>query len=295
VAVRAVIVDDQATFADVARGLLEREGIEVVGAASTSVEAVHQAARLQPDVMLIDVELGEESGFDLARRLAATTDLARTSMILVSAHAAADFAELVTVSPVLGFLPKQELSADVIRDLLEDRTHGHGCRHEALVYSTAAELVAGAAPFVRHGLEADDAVLVVMREAGREVLRDEMDGAASQIEFADADHWYRSTQHAFDAYRRYVDDRLERGARRIRILAEAPLPRSTSEWWRYETEVGVAMASIPVSFVCAYDTRKLPASVVAEAPRAHPLLRSGDGPRPSARYADPAIFVAELG
>ena len=294
-ALRAVIVDDQAIFVDAARRLLEREGIDVVGAASTSVEAVQQAARLQPDVMLIDVELGDESGFDLAWQLASAPNLARTSTILVSAHAAADFADLVAVSPVLGLIPKSDLSAGAIRDVLDDRAHGYGCRHEALVYSTAAELVAGAAPFVRHGIAADDAVLVVMSEASRAVLREEMDEDASRIEFADAEDWYRTPQHAYEGYRRYVGEHLERGVGRVRIIGEVLPPPSPADWWRYEAEIGVTMASVPVSFVCAYDTRELPASIVADAPRAHPLLRSGDGPRPSARYTDPENFVRKLG
>jgi DNA-binding NarL/FixJ family response regulator len=293
VALRALIVDDHVAFIDAASRLLSEDGIEIVGAASTSVEAVELAERLQPDVVLIDIQLGPESGFDLARRLAGTTDAA--SMIVVSTHAEADFADLVAVSPVLGFLSKSDFSGGVIRDLLEDRAHGHGCRHEALVYSSSDELVAAATPFARRGLAADEVVLVVMREPGRALLRDALAGEASRIEFADAGEWYRSPQHAFEEYRRYIHGRLDRGADRVRVVAEVIPPAVPADWNRYEAEITVAMAAVPVSFVCAYDTRELHADLVAAASRTHPLLRGGDGPRPSPHYTDPAVFVRELG
>ena len=295
VALRALIVDDDAAFMEAARRLLEREGTDVVGSASTSADAVRQAERLQPDVVLIDIELGGESGFDLARQLAAATDGAPTNMIMISTHAAADFADLVAVTPVLGFLSKSHLSAAAIRDLLDDRAHGHGCRHEALVYGSSDELVAGSEPFLRQGLEADDVVLVVMREPGRALLREAFDGGAARIEFADAIDWYRTPQHAFEGYTRYLHDHLNRGVDRVRVVAEVVLPASADEWRRYEAKISVAMASVPVSFICAYDTRELPVDVVTDASLTHPLLRSADGARPNARYANPAALVRELG
>jgi CheY-like chemotaxis protein len=163
-AVRALIVEDQANFREAVRDLLERDGIEVVGEASAAREALQAAERLQPDMTLIDVGLGDESGFDLARRFALASDRVATNVILISAHAPADVAERVSRSPVLGFISKSELSADAVRGLLEDRIHGPGLRHEALIYSGPEEFVAAAAPFVRHGLAADDSVLAFVGE-----------------------------------------------------------------------------------------------------------------------------------
>jgi hypothetical protein len=54
------------------------------------------------------------------------------------------------------------------------------------------------------------------------------------------------------------------------------------------------MASVPVSFVCTYDTRELPAGIVSDARRTHPVLRTAEGARPSARYTEPAAFVRGL-
>jgi DNA-binding NarL/FixJ family response regulator len=112
---RCLIVDDNRRFLDAARGLLEREGLAVVGVASTSAEALDQVQELQPDVTLVDIDLGGESGFELVRRLA---DLAPLRMILVSTHAEQDYADLIAASPAIGFVPKSALSAAAIRALL---------------------------------------------------------------------------------------------------------------------------------------------------------------------------------
>jgi hypothetical protein len=54
------------------------------------------------------------------------------------------------------------------------------------------------------------------------------------------------------------------------------------------------MASMPVSFVCAYDTRELPARIITDAERTHPVLRTAEGARPSARYSQPGAFIRDL-
>ncbi len=63
---RCVIVDDSARFLEAARALLEREGVDVVGVASTIAEALRLVDEVRPDVTLVDIDLGAESGFDLA-------------------------------------------------------------------------------------------------------------------------------------------------------------------------------------------------------------------------------------
>jgi DNA-binding NarL/FixJ family response regulator len=118
---RCLIVDDNRRFLDAARGLLEREGVAVVGVASTSAEALHQVQELQPDVTLVDIDLGGESGFELVRRLA---DLAPLRMILVSTHAEQDYADLIAASPAIGFVPKSALSAAAIQALLDSDGSG---------------------------------------------------------------------------------------------------------------------------------------------------------------------------
>ena len=117
-ALRCLIVDDNAAFLDAAAAFLEREGVAVVGVASASADALAQARDLRPDVVLVDIMLGRESGFDVARRLA-DTESAGIAVILISTHAEADFADLIGEAPVAGFMPKSDLSANAIRRVLQ--------------------------------------------------------------------------------------------------------------------------------------------------------------------------------
>ena len=116
--IRCLLVDDSDAFLEAASVLLEREGITVVGVASTSAEALRRARALRPDVILVDIGLGDESGFDLARLLAQDHQGGDAEVILISARAEADYAELVDESPVAGFLAKSELSARSISLIL---------------------------------------------------------------------------------------------------------------------------------------------------------------------------------
>jgi len=116
VALRCLIVDDNAYFLEAAADLLKREGLTVVGVASASADALRQTRELRPDVVVVDIMLGHESGIDLARRLAAAGS-GGPAVILISTHAEADFADLIQEAPVAGFVPKSELSANAIRQL----------------------------------------------------------------------------------------------------------------------------------------------------------------------------------
>jgi CheY-like chemotaxis protein len=118
VPLRCLIVDDNANFLQAASNLLQREGMTVAGIASSIADALQQARQLRPDVILVDIVLGHESGFDLARRLA-ETDTGRTAVILISTHAEADFADLIEEAPAAGFVPKSQLSAGTIQRLLD--------------------------------------------------------------------------------------------------------------------------------------------------------------------------------
>jgi DNA-binding NarL/FixJ family response regulator len=120
---RCVIVDDSAAFLKAARTLLEREGVAVLGLASTGAEALRQIEELRPDVALVDIDLGGESGLDIARQLTQDGALAPSQVILISTHDEGDFADLIAQSPVAGFLAKFDLSATAIRNLLTDGRH----------------------------------------------------------------------------------------------------------------------------------------------------------------------------
>jgi len=111
---RCLLVDDSAQFLEAARALLERGGVEVVGIASTGADAVSQARETAPDVVLVDLDLDGENGFDVARRLVGDVP----AVILISTHSREDFQELIAASPAHGFLHKSAVSARAIRDVL---------------------------------------------------------------------------------------------------------------------------------------------------------------------------------
>jgi DNA-binding NarL/FixJ family response regulator len=115
---RCVIVDDSPGFVAAARSLLERQGLTVLGVASNCAEGLRLAAELRPDVVLVDIDLGSESGFELARRLDQMEGSTPAPVILISTHSEEDYADLIADSPALGFLSKTVISASAIRHLL---------------------------------------------------------------------------------------------------------------------------------------------------------------------------------
>jgi CheY-like chemotaxis protein len=118
-ALRALIVDDNTHFLGAARDLLQREGVEVIAVASNGAEAVRLAKELGPDVTLVDIDLGDESGFDVARALTEERQANHSPVVLISSYAEKDFADLIASSPAVGFLSKSDLSAQTLHDVLE--------------------------------------------------------------------------------------------------------------------------------------------------------------------------------
>lgn len=121
---RCLIVDDNREFLDAARRLLEAEGITVVGTASNVAEALDRVAKLRPDVTLVDVNLGEESGFDLARSLADAKDKPSPHVILISTYAEGDLVDTTPTGGTFPFLSKPDLSGAAIRGVFRSRTEG---------------------------------------------------------------------------------------------------------------------------------------------------------------------------
>ena len=112
---RCVIVDDYEPFLKAARAKLEGQGMDVVGVAANGTEALRQAGRLRPDVALVDISLGAESGFDVGREITPYVG----SVIFISSRDEDDYyAELIAGSPAVGFLSKATLSADAIQRLV---------------------------------------------------------------------------------------------------------------------------------------------------------------------------------
>jgi DNA-binding NarL/FixJ family response regulator len=111
-----LIVDDHPSFRATARALLEAEGFDVLGEASDGRAAIEAAEELRPDIVLLDVQLPDQTGFDVASRL--TGDGLCVGVILVSSRDGSDYGPLVEESGALGFVPKAELSGDRIAALI---------------------------------------------------------------------------------------------------------------------------------------------------------------------------------
>lgn len=120
-ALRVLLVDDNRDFIGAAARLLEAEGLNIVGTARSTAEALALNASLKPDVALVDIKLGRESGIDLARSLGDPADGGQPRVLLISTHAEEDFRDLIDAGPAVGFVAKSALSADAILAALGDQ------------------------------------------------------------------------------------------------------------------------------------------------------------------------------
>jgi DNA-binding NarL/FixJ family response regulator len=114
---RVLIVDDHPSFRALARALLLAEGYDVVGEAETGVAAIRQAIDLQPDIVLLDVQLPDVDGFEVATRLTSKNGV-HPAVVLCSSRDGSDFGPLVEQCGASGFIPKGELSGAALKAVL---------------------------------------------------------------------------------------------------------------------------------------------------------------------------------
>ena len=119
-----MIVDDHAPFVAAARRILDGAELTVLGEAATGAEALERTDQLAPDVILLDIDLGGESGLDVARELARRAHGDVPLIVLISGHPEDDFADLIAEGPAVGFVAKSELSAAAIVELVGTRGAG---------------------------------------------------------------------------------------------------------------------------------------------------------------------------
>ena len=113
---KILIVDDHEGFRKSARTLLEADGFDVIGEAENGVAALRAARELGPDVVLLDVNLPDFDGFEVARRLQANGT--RAAIVLTSSRSGTDFGSLIADSAAVGFIAKDQLSGPALRELL---------------------------------------------------------------------------------------------------------------------------------------------------------------------------------
>jgi DNA-binding NarL/FixJ family response regulator len=110
-----LIVDDHEGFRRTARSLLEADGFEVVGEATDGSSAIAKAARLRPRLVLLDIQLPDLDGFEVAAQLAKAPD--PPAVVLTSSRNASSYRRRLAESPAKGFVPKSELSGEALTPL----------------------------------------------------------------------------------------------------------------------------------------------------------------------------------
>jgi DNA-binding NarL/FixJ family response regulator len=111
-----VIVDDHAGFRSSARALLEAEGFDVVGEAGDGASALTVIDLLRPHIVLLDIQLPDIDGFEIAERLAGVGD--PPAVVLVSTREASAYRRRLARSPARGFIAKSELSGNALSALV---------------------------------------------------------------------------------------------------------------------------------------------------------------------------------
>ena len=113
---RVLIVDDHSDFRKLARAVLERDGFDVVGEAADGSTALAAVAAMHPDVVLLDVQLPDANGFDIARSLGAAADA--PIVVMISTRDLADYGGRLAASGARGFIPKSRLSGRMLAELV---------------------------------------------------------------------------------------------------------------------------------------------------------------------------------
>jgi DNA-binding NarL/FixJ family response regulator len=121
VMVTCVIVDDNERFSAAARRLLENEGLHVLALARTVAEGWDAVRRFRPRLALVDLQIGSDSGLDLARRVAGVPAGERPDVVVMSARHPEDYESLAREGTVVGFLAKQDVCAAALEDLIAGR------------------------------------------------------------------------------------------------------------------------------------------------------------------------------
>ena len=159
--VTVMIVDDHAQFREYLRTVLEGDGFEVVADVSDGVQALATAAATHPDLVLLDVHLGDgPDGFEVARQLAELPS--PPSVIVTSSRSQSAYTERIESAPVVGFVPKDELSAAAIRGLVARPPVSVAIAEDSVLFREGLVRVLGDLGFTVSGQVADGSELLAL-------------------------------------------------------------------------------------------------------------------------------------
>ncbi|HKG35806.1 MAG TPA: sensor histidine kinase [Solirubrobacterales bacterium] len=166
--------------------------------------------------------------------------------------------------------------------------------HQALLYASQDDFVGAILPFVRDGAALGEPVLVAARQRNVDALRQALNGEARtrRVELLSIGQWYENPSRT---RAKFVHWAVERAwDRRVRLVGEPPWPLGSEagvrEWARHEAVINVAMADLPVTFICPYNTSELPPEVLDHARATHPELLEDGTPVDSGTYTRPDDF-----
>jgi anti-sigma regulatory factor (Ser/Thr protein kinase) len=168
-------------------------------------------------------------------------------------------------------------------------------RHHAFVYESGDEYVARSVAFLQEGLEAGERCIVANTRDGIASMRDALGPDRERVAFFDVSSTYTRPAHAVASYYGAFREHL-RSAPAVRAVANGqygPTPGDWDEWTAYEAITNLAYSHLPVWVLCAYDSTRLPDSVIEAVWRTHPEVVSG-GWRESDHYEDPRDLVRRL-
>jgi transcriptional regulator with XRE-family HTH domain len=161
-------------------------------------------------------------------------------------------------------------------------------KHRVLRYATMKEFLATVLPCFDEGMARGDPLLAVTTPKNGRVLRREFATAGRQLRTADSGRWYQSLTGALDAYRRFIDEKIDAGASSIRIIGEPvwsdPSTAEIDSWTRYEALINIALAGAPAEVICVYNTVTTPVGVLAGVDETHPETLDAGGVRTTAHY-----------
>src|SRR4051794_31512087 len=174
--------------------------------------------------------------------------------------------------------------------------HRKGFEHSALLYGSDDAFLETAVPFVERGVAAGEPALVAVQGRNIEGLRAAMGGEPEGVILLSVEEWYESSARTRDKFVRWAGERT--GSGRARLISEPPWALGNEprirDWARNESVINVAFDGMPVTFMCTYDSRLLPAEIIEHAHHTHPGLAGVEGSTVSDVYEEPREFCQRL-
>lgn len=172
-----------------------------------------------------------------------------------------------------------------------------GLIHDAVVYASEEEFLAGTLPFLEEGIDRGEPILAAPTHANAQLLRNRLGRGAKAVDWAGDSEAHRTVQR-LGIFLEYIDEHVSGGATRIRLLGEPCWPEDggpgVAEWKRYESFLNVALAEHPVWLVCPYDGSRLSPDIVEDACLTHPFVGYGSSRAPCSDYLEPSAFAKRI-